>query len=788
MFLLVLLSPAPLHAQEEWEGKSIERVRGEGFRLHRFENFKSLLNARPGQVYTQGKKIQDRRKLDKSGLFNEVQIDISVVQDLLHLTIRVVEYAFVDRVLFDGHTVYKTTELEVAVRLEAGGYLNPYLLKLDNQTITEMYISKGYPFFRLKEELKTTRTGVSLLWRIQEGPRVTVERIEFSGNRSFSDSELKKKIITKENEALLFIPLGKKPFLEKNLEQDIQRLMLFYSLEGWLDIHTPKPRPRIFVEEVVYNETKTSVRIRYHIDEGPRYRIRNIRIRGNTIYPEEEIRNWMSSRPGANYSRSTISKDVQKIRNRYGERAYVQAEINAKEILSRIGSELDLLIDIRENKKVYIGRIAIQGNTKTREDVIRRELTRKEFVPGEEFNTISLSRALTHLRGTGWFGKDPRDPRRGVTSQEIESDDPATRNLLINVEEGSTGNLRFAAGFSSSYGIMGIIEFTQRNFDITDLPKSMKDMIDGTGLAGGGQYFRIRYTPAAQRQSFSVDFREPYFLGYEVGFGVQGYDIETTRESWDEHRTGGSFSLTKNLDPFRFELRFTTFQIDMHDLDADAPAEVVDLEGTNLLMAIEPSLVFDTRDSRMFPSSGARIVLAAEYAGQNLPGDFDYNKVRFDSDFYYGIFETKSGLKHILRTHFTFGWAVPRRRNTSVPIFEKFFAGGRGSIRGFEFRGMGQQENGDPVGGNAYIFGSVEYTFPIFVSFMRGAVFYDIANLANDLHGLSTSGFRNTVGFGIRFMIPQLSNIPISLDFGFPLTYEDEDERETITFDIGRIF
>ena len=105
MFLLVLLSPVPLHAQEEWEGKSIERVRGEGFRLHRFENFKSLLNARPGQVYTQGKKIQDRRKLDKSGLFNEVQVDVSVVQDRLHLTIRVVEYAFVDRVLFDGHTV-----------------------------------------------------------------------------------------------------------------------------------------------------------------------------------------------------------------------------------------------------------------------------------------------------------------------------------------------------------------------------------------------------------------------------------------------------------------------------------------------------------------------------------------------------------------------------------------------------------------------------------------------------------------------------------------------------------
>ncbi len=785
---VLLSAPLATSAQEEWEGKKILEVQGEGFRLQRFSNFKSLLNARPGQVYTQGKRIQDNRKLNQTGLFNDVWINVTAKKDTLLVTIRVKEYAFIDQVIFRGHSVFKTTELQAALRLTAGGYLNPWHLKLDNKTITDMYISKGYQFFRLEEELKSTPTGVTLIWNIQEGPRVTVEKIHFSGNKSFSDSTLKDKILSRENDALLFIPLGKKPFLEKNLEQDIQRLKLFYSLEGWLDIHTPGPKPRIFLAEVNYNQNKTAVQIRYHIDEGPRYEIQNIRIQGNTIYSEQEIRSWLRLRPGESYSRSIAAKDVQKIRDKYGEKAYIQAQVDAKEVLYRVGHKLDLLINIKENKKVYVGRISIQGNTKTREEVIRRELTRKEFLPGEEYNTISLSRALNHLRRTGWFGKDPRDPRQGISSQDRETDDPSVKDILLNIDEGSTGNVRFAAGYSSSYGIMGIVEFTQRNFDISDLPKSMSDLVNGTGFAGGGQFFQVRYSPAADRQSFSISFREPYFLGYEVGFGVQGYDTETRRESWDEHRTGGSFSLTKNLDPFRLELRLTSFLIKMHDLDSNAPTDVVELEGENLLVSIEPSLIFDTRNSRIFPTSGARIVLTGEYAGQELAGDFDYNKIRFDSDFYYKLFTTESGMTHVLKTQFTFGWAVPRRSKTKVPIFEKFFAGGRGSIRGFEFRGLGPQENGDPIGGNAYVFGSVEYNFPIFVSFLRGAFFYDVANLTNDLDGLTKTHFRDSVGFGLRIMIPQLSNIPITLDFGFPLNYDDEDERETVTFDIGRVF
>ncbi len=778
--------------QEEWEGKEVREVRGgDGWRRHRFENFKLLLNARAGAVYTTDKRKQDYHTLHDRSLFAEVTIEPKVERGMLVVTVSVVEFDLVSNVEFQGHTVYSTSQLMAALRTAAGGYLSPVNLKLDGDTISEMYVNKGYAFFRLRQELRPTPRGVHLVWHINEGPMVSIEAIEFTGNEHISASDLRQYMVTRENDYLLFIPTGKNPYIERTLKEiDIERVKLQYSLEGWLDIHNDKPRPRVFVEDVVFNEEKTAVRILIHVEEGNRFRIRNVRIRGNTIFSEQEIRGWLRCKPGDFYTKRNAGLDVGKIREKYGERAYILAEVEPEELIadSVEGHELDLLFDIKENGKVYVGKVAIQGNTKTRETVIRREITRANFVPGEEFNSRSLEKGINRLRATGWFGGDAHDPSRGVAIRNVPTADPDTQDVTIDVKEGQTGNIRFAAGYSSAFGILGVVEFTQRNFDIADLPKSFSDLVDGNGFAGGGQFLRLRFTPAAKRQSFLAEFKEPYFFGYEIGLGVRGYLTRTLRESWDEQRTGGSLFFEKPFDPFRVELALGGYEIRITDVGSNSPASIVSIAGTNVLMSLTPSIVFDTRNSPLFPSEGALMTLSFEYAGQILPGDFDYNKLTFDSQFFFPIYETESHLKHVLSLQFTFGWADPRRQATSLPIFERYFAGGRGSIRGFKFRGVGPKENGDPVGGMAYVYGSVEYSFPLFTEILRAAVFWDIADLATDLSDLRDTKFRNAIGFGIRFMIPQLSNVPVAIDFGFPLTQADGDEEETVTFDIGRLF
>ena len=364
----------------------------------------------------------------------------------------------------------------------------------------------------------------------------------------------------------------------------------------------------------------------------------------------------------------------------------------------------------------------------------------------------------------------------------------SVRDVVMSVQEGQSGNIRFAAGVSSSFGILGIFELTQRNFDLADIPKSFEDFISGTGFAGGGQFLRIRLAPAIRRQSYTIDFREPYVFGHEFGLATRLFATTTLRESYDDSRLGGSVTVDKRFEPFAFQLTFSGFQVNIEDVEGSAPPQVIEIEGRNTIISITPAILYDTRDSFVIPTEGLRFLLSTEYAGQVLPGDFDFNRLRAESEGHVTLYETESKLRHVLSAQAKFGWVHGARGASQVPLFERFYAGGRNSIRGFEFRGMGPQVNGDPVGGEASFLGTVEYSYPIFVPFLRGAFFYDIANLTPDIEGFAHDKWRNTIGFGIRFLIPQLGNIPVKLDFGFPLTKGRDDERQTVTFDIGALF
>jgi outer membrane protein insertion porin family len=370
-----------------------------------------------------------------------------------------------------------------------------------------------------------------------------------------------------------------------------------------------------------------------------------------------------------------------------------------------------------------------------------------------------------------------------------ETDDPRTRDVILEVKEGQTGTIRFAAGYSSSFGITGLLEFTQRNFDIADLPTGFDDLLSGTGFAGGGQFLRLRVSPAARRQSYTAEFREPYVFGYEFGMGITGYDINTLWESYDERRLGASVTFDKRFDPFIGQLKFDAYQLDVRGIQNGAPTAVQELKGRNSVFSLTPAIILDTRDSFILPTTGYKLLLSETYAGQILPGSFDFNKMSFEAESHFTIYKTDSQtpLKHVLSLQFTFGWGSGARQSDEIPIIERFYAGGRERPRGFDFRGMGPHENGDPVGGHALVLGTVEYTYPIFVEFLRGAFFYDIANLTPDIYQLRHEKWRNVVGFGIRFFIPQLGNIPVKLDFGFPLTKQKFDERQTVTFDIGTL-
>jgi outer membrane protein insertion porin family len=786
--VLTLACAAPLAAQEEWENKVISNVVGEGFVHEAKSTNLGLTGLKRGDVMTREKKDLAIKELFKTGKFQDV--DVVAILDpgdrtRVNVLVKVTEYIIIEKVEFKGINEIPIATLKPSLRLSAGEPLNPYHQKQDREYIREQYLQKGYHFSSVEETTKAGTTGVILTWNVIEGPLVSIDAIVFTGDVTVDQDELRRFMLSKQNDRLFGVLLtGKNPFIERNLREDVDRVKLYYRLEGWLDIQHGN---NVFLEDLEFSEDKTRVTIKIHIIEGERYKIRGVRFEfdatSRRIFSESDMASWLISKPGAPYTENDANKDVAKIREKYGERAYIQAEVNHNEIVDQFKRELDLVYSIKENEKIYVGRLIIEGNTKTREDVVRREFTRTGFLPGEEYNNTNLQRALQRIKDRQLVDAQSQ----GLSIRTQETDDPQTRDVIVDVKEGQTGTIRFAAGYSSSFGVTGLLEFTQRNFDIADLPTSWDDLVGGTGFAGGGQFLRLRVAPSARRQSYTADFREPYVFGYEFGAGVRLYDINTLWESYDERRLGASVTVDKRFDPFTAQLTLDAYQIDIRNIDFGAPLAVEELRGSNTVFSLTPALILDTRDSFVLPTSGYKLLLSYQYAGQILPGSFDYNKFTFEAEGHLTLHTTESHLKHVLSLQFTFGYGSGARQTSDVPIFERFYAGGRDRPRGFNFRGMGPHENGDPVGGDALVLGTVEYSWPIFVEFLRGAVFYDVANLTPDIYDLRHEKWRNVVGFGIRFFIPQLGNIPVKLDFGFPLTKGPQDDRQTVTFDIGTL-
>jgi outer membrane protein insertion porin family len=724
------------------------------------------------------KKLFEPPKPGASGRFADVRIEPEIDPNTgeVDFVVKVVEFQLIKDVRFSGLTAIPLASL-TTLRQAPTQMLDPYLMKLDRDLLREQLTAKGYHFCKVESDITSEVDGAILNWRITEGPLVTVHAIRITGNKRYPEGELKALMQTKEAGSFLVFPVSGGPFVQFNLEEDLKRLKLAYYREGWLDIAKDD---RIFIEDLVFSADRTLVDIYIHVDEGEKYRLRNITFKGNSVITEPEMRAFLVSKPGDEYTVMNAAGDAERIRDMYGERAYILAQVEPVTTFIAGGRTLDLEFRIIENQEITVGRIIINGNTKTRDDVIRREL--RDFAPGEKFNRKLLQRGVQRLRDKQYF-----DPMAGFSVRLEESQDPAMRDVVVDVKEGSTGSIRFAGGYSSSFGILGIIEFEQKNFDIADLPKSVADIFTGEAFAGGGQQFNVQFAPAATAKSFRVGLREPYVFGYDFGMGVLAQQREAVRESWEEQKLEGSITLDKRFEDIVVMLSLHAMRMETDNLEADAPITVRELEGTTRIFSISTGVTFDNRDSIVIPTRGHKISLTYEYAGDPLPGDFDFGKTMFDIESYFPTIEIAPDRRHVLNLDFTVGYAHPHG-DSIVPYYERYYAGGRGSIRGFDFRGIGPRENGDPIGGNAYVFFSAEYAYPLIGNILWITTFYDVANLTLDWDDLYKEKWRNTLGFGIKFVIPQLGNIPVSIDFGFPQSKHDEDERETVTFDIGRLF
>ena len=352
-------------------------------------------------------------------------------------------------------------------------------------------------------------------------------------------------------------------------------------------------------------------------------------------------------------------------------------------------------------------------------------------------------------------------------------------DLDVFVGETQTGSVNIGGAFNSENGIVGQFTIDERNFDIRAIPRSFRELFDGTAFRGGGQAFRLELVPGAEVQRYLVSFSEPYLFGTNYSLSVSGYLFDRTFFDWDEQRIGGRISIGRRLTPdlsFSVGLRLEDVEID--DPRLDTSPTLNEALGNSDLYLFNAGLVRDTRDHPFLPTEGSYLSLTYTQGF----GDFDYSRGDVEYRRYRLLYERPDGSgRHTV----SFGTKLGIS-GSSTPIFENYFAGGFSTLRGYEFRGAAPLENGIRVGGEFQWLNSVEYLFPITADDMiKGVVFCDFGTVEEEVT-IDGDNFRVAPGVGLRVHVPALGGgAPLAFDFAFPVNSAEGDEEQVFSFYIS---
>ncbi|MFH0964937.1 MAG: outer membrane protein assembly factor BamA [Planctomycetota bacterium] len=702
---------------------------------------------------------EDTKAVYATGHFSNVAARTEPAEGGVRVILEVTERQVIVRMEVVGAKAIPRTDIEAATGLSVGAAADPFLISQATDKIQALYRGRGYPGASAEVTTSETPAGVTVEIAVSEGTRGRITKVTITGNRAFGSSKIRGLMQTKAKS--LFVHKG--IYEEAQLADDVSRVKRFYMDEGFFDARV--------ASEVESNASGTRITVIVRIDEGARYTVREIGASGNAAIETEELLSKITVAPGDVARQQKLERDRSAILDAYGDLGYVEAEVTVQPTYDPEAHQVDLTFTVEEGAPLYVGKVDITGNTKTKDKVIRRDVT---LSPGQLASRREMRASKERLEGRRFFDK--------VELSLVPGGAGETRDVQVAVEEGKTGLLTFGAGISSDSGIIGTASIAQRNFDITDRPKSWGDLFSGEAFTGGGQQFSLEISPGTELSQVSLAFREPHLFDSPFSFGINLYAREREREHYDEARAGGilSFGQTLRRDLYG-EVSVRAESVNISNLGADVPADVLAVRGHNDIIVAGARLIQDTTNRYFMPTEGHRVSAEYEYA----TGDFSFQKVTLGATGYWTTHVNADGNKQVLTLRGETGIAWPYGE---TPIFERFYTGGAASLRGFEYRGVGPRAMGVPLGGDFLALAGVEYTVPLFVEALRGAVFADAGGVWENMGALDSGGIRCSVGVGLRFVLPVLGNVPVALDFAWPIASETGDKEQAFSFNIGAFF
>jgi len=713
-----------------------------------------------GEPYDPQKLDEAVARLLRTGRFIGATHSVRDEQGGAVVTIEVRERSIVKSVSFEGNKKFSDKKLTAEVGVKVGGGINQLAISAGRDAIREKYQTAGHTDVAVGyDQSLLERTG-ELVYRIEEGKRVRIRKIAFEGNSFFSADQLKRYVQTKK----AFWILRSGAFDKERIETDVVQLQSYCRDEGFLDARVSY--------RTELNADGTDMTVIFTIDEGTRYTIESIEFQGHATMSRESLLGLMKSKVGATALRPQIDSDARAIQVRYGENGHIYATVRAIRVFSNQPGLVRLTIQIEEGEQYRVGRVLVRGNKRTKDKVVRRALNL--YPPDDLFNLKETREAEQRLLESRIFSSARIYP---------VGDAANVRDIMIDVQEAEkAGDFVFGAGITSNNGIIGNVVLDLQNFDLYDPPRNWTELRKFRAFFGGGQRLRLELQPGTELSRFRIDFTEPYLFDKPLRFNTSLYLFERGRDSYDESRGGGSVSFGKQFESGRWsgwsgEIGLRVEDVTIDDLDVFASRIIRDDEGSNLITSLRVSGQRDRTDSRTAPSSGNTLRFGVEQFGI-LGGDHAFTKLTAGCSWYKTIKTDRLDRKSVLKLRCEGGVILG-----DAPVFERFYGGGTGSIRGFEFRGVGPRHGieEDNIGGEYTALWSGEYAFPLFGQNLRGLVFLD--------SGVVGSGpVRASIGTGVRFTIHLGRPIPLEINLAFPFLSDSEDEEQAFSFQIGSLF
>lgn len=718
------------------------------------ERVQANLKTKVGDPYSERLAEEDVKTLFATGDVANVRIFAQPQEDGVKVTVLLQGRPVVTEVLIEGAGTISTDRLRKELTFKVGDRLSEEQVEKSRQEMLQLYQDRNFGAVEITQKIDTNdRTGDSrVIFTINEGAKQVVRRINFIGNDSVLARDLRAGMKTKTANILsIFNKSGR--LIPSQLQEDREGIRRVYQNRGFADVQV--------TDVQVQPLSGNAVELVFTVVEGPQYSVSRMNVDGVFVTTPDELKSRLKMTDGSLYTPDGMTADLKAIRDFYGTEGYIDANI-IPEISPAGQGQVNVTYRIDEGTQSFVNLINIQGNTRTKDRVIRRELA---VAPGDIFDTVLVDVSRQRLENLNYFSR--------VQTAPSDTMIPGRKDLNVIVEEKRTGSFNFGAGFSTIDSLVGFAEVQQTNFDLFGWPS----------FVGGGQRLRIRGQYGIERADAVLSFTEPWFLGQQLSLGTEFFYRSASFLSplYNQANYGASVQLRRPFGQFlAVNAEYKLEGIDIFDVSKDAPPQITSQKGLYTRSAVSGGLTWDSRDNLFLTRRGTYVNLSGFVAGGGLGGDVQD----------YGV--SLEGTQNILLPWdviFLFRGQLAAVDSwggaNEVPIFDRLWLGGANNLRGFNFREVGPNVDGDYYGGGSLGYMTLEITVPI-ISRVRGAIFTDWGFVNESSWNFNSSGYNADYGIGIRLDLPIG---PIRVDYGIPfVTDGNNGGTGRVQFSIGYQF